>query len=183
MPSAPPPAPIIEREPTAASAFGAAIEAAQCLENLQSAKEGQLTLEDVENQAENVSLFPLEAVQSGLVQIDSSSGSERDSSSYDSSDEPAREPATFLHPRYSEEVPADRDFYRHFKSGILHSCEAGKRVAICKVSTNSNYRHMSRTMQVRYAKCIRCFPKNNNRLRSVDDVVGALDSALKRAHK
>lgn len=38
-------------------------------------------------------------------------------------------------------------------------------------------------MQVRYAKCIRCFPKNNNRLRSVDDVVGALDSALKRANK
>lgn len=183
MPSAPQPAPIIEREPTAASAFGAAIEAAQCLDNLQSVKEEQLTLEDVENQAENVSLFPLEAVQSGLVQIDSSSGSERDSSSYDSSDEPAREPATFLHPRYSEEAPADRDFYRHFKSGILHSCEAGKRVAICKVSTNSNYRLMSRTMQVRYAKCIRCFPKNNNRLRSVDGVVGALDSALKRAHK
>lgn len=53
VPSAPQPAPIIEREPTAASAFGAAIEAAQCLENLQSVKEEQLTLDDVENQAEN----------------------------------------------------------------------------------------------------------------------------------
>ena len=183
LPSVPQPAPVVEGEQTSANVLSAAIEAAQCLEDLQSVKEEQLTLEEAENQAENVSLFPLEAVQSGLVQIDSSSGSESDSSSYDSSDEPVREPATFSHPRYSEEVPADRDFYRHFKSGILHSCEAGKKVAICKVSINSNYRLMSRTMQVRYAKCIRCFPRNNNRLRSVDDVADALDSAVKRVRK
>lgn len=49
-------------------------------------------------------------MQQTVVKIGSSSGSDSESSSYDSSEEPAREPATFAHPRYSEDVPADRDF-------------------------------------------------------------------------
>ncbi len=163
-----------------AVALDSAIEAAQDLEDLQSVKEESLTLENIESQAENITLFPLGVVQQGLVEIESSSGSSSDSSSYESSEEMERPAATFSHPRYSEDVPADRDFYRHCKSGILHSCEVGKRVAMCKVSINANYKIMSRAVQVRYAKCIRCFPRNNNRLRSLGDVVGALDSAVKR---
>ena len=100
--------------------------------------------------------------------------------SYDSSDEVERAPATFANPRYSEDAPADRDFYRDYKSGILHSCESGKKVSLCKVAIISNYKIVRRTMTVRYAKCIRCFPRNNNRLRSVEDVAGALDMAIKR---
>lgn len=56
---------------------------------------------------------------------------------------------------------------------MIHSCESGKRVALCTVVINANYKLMSRTMQVRYAKCIRCYPEDHNRLKSVGDVVGA----------
>ena len=164
-----------------AAALEDAIEVAQGFEDLESVKEETLSLENIEKEAESITLFPLDVVQQGLVEIESSSGSSSDSSSSNESSEDLERPAaTFSHPRYSEEVPADRDYYRHCKSGILHSCEVGKQVAICKVKINSNYKLMSRTMQVRFAKCIRCFPRNNNRLRSLGEVVGALDSAVKR---
>ena len=182
-----PMAPTVESEATAkivhpeSSALDDALEVAQELEDLQSVKEEMLTVEDIEKEAVNVSLFPLDVVQKGLVEIESSSGSSSDSSSDNLSEDEERAPPKFSHPRYSEDVPADRDFYRHNKSGILHSCETGKRVAVCKVTINANYKLMNRTMQIRYAKCIRCFPKNNNRVRSVDDMVQALDSAVKRS--
>ena len=164
----------------ASQALEVAFEEAQQIEELQSVKEEALDLADVESHAGDVSLFPLSVVQHGLVEIESSSGSSSESSSLESSDEEERPPPTFQKPRYSEDVPADRDFYRHFKSGILHSCPVGKSVAACKVAINSNYKLMERVMTVRYAKCIRCFPVNNSRLRSLDDMVGALDSAVKR---
>ena len=66
--------------------------------------------------------------------------------SYDSSDEVERAPATFASPRYSEDAPADRDFYRDDKSGVLHSCESGKKVSLCKVAINSNYKIARRTI-------------------------------------
>ena len=94
----------------ASQALETAIEEAQEVEDMQSVKEEALTLEDVERHACDVSLFPLEVVQHGLVEIESSSGSDSESSSYDSSDEEERPPPTFQKPRYSEDVPADRDF-------------------------------------------------------------------------
>ena len=163
------------------SVLDEALEVAHELEDLQSVKEEMLTVEDIEREAVNVSLFPLTMVQQGLVEIESSSGSSSDSSSDDLSDDEERAPPKFSHPRYSEDVPADRDFYRHCKSGILHSCESGKRVAACKVAINANYKLLERTMKIRYAKCIRCFPKDNNRVRNMDEMVQALDSAVKRS--
>ena len=82
----------------------------------------------------------LEVVQNGLVEIESSSGSSSESSSYDSSEEVERAPPSFQKPRYSEDVPADRDFYRHSKSGILHSSAAGKRVTLCKVAIGYQFK-------------------------------------------
>ena len=166
-----------------ATALEGAIEDAQNLEDLQSVKEEFLSMEDVEGNAGGLSLFPVDMVQSGLVEIESSSGSDSDSSSYDSSSDVERELATFENPKYTEDVPVDRDYYRHYKSGILHSCEAGKKTAACKVAINMNYRLMERTMTFRCAKCIRCFPGNNNRLRSIDEVVQALDVAAKQRRK
>ncbi len=185
VPNVPTPAaPVVSRElHTETRVLDAAIEEAQGLEDLQSVKEELLSQEEIEKHAENLTLFPLDLLQQGLIEIESSSGSDSDSSRYESSEEVVKEPATFSHPRYTEDVPADKDYYGHCKSGIIHSCETGKRVTLCKVHINANYKLMSRTMQVRYAKCIRCFPRNNNRLRSVADVVGALDSALKRSSK
>ena len=178
-------APTVESEATGkvvqpeSSALDDVLEVAQELEDLQSVKEEMLTVEDIEKEAVNVSLFPLAMVQQGLVEIESSSGSSSDSSSDDLSEDEERAPPKFSHPRYSEEVPADRDYYyRHNKSGILHSCETGKRVAVCKVAINANYKLMNRTMQIRYAKCIRCFPKNNNRVRSMDALATCCDSVL-----
>ena len=53
-------------------------------------KEELMRVEDMEQQAGKISLVPLRLAQSGLVETESSSGS----SSYGSSDEIEREPAT-----------------------------------------------------------------------------------------
>ena len=80
------------------TALDDAIETAQGLEDFESVKEETLTLENIESQAENITLFPLGVVQQGLVEIESSSGSSSDSSSsYESSEDLERPAATFSH--------------------------------------------------------------------------------------
>ena len=104
-----PVAPVVSRELHAETrVLDAALEEAQGLEDLQSVKEELLSQEEIEKQAENLTLFPLDLLQQGLIQIESSSGSDSDSSSYDSSDEVAKEPATFSHPRYTEDACGQR---------------------------------------------------------------------------
>ena len=73
-----------------------------------------------------------------------------------------------------------RCFYYHKKSKILHRSRLGSGVTSCKVSLNSNYVETERTFFFKYPKCMRCFTSDHNRLKSIDDVVGALDKASKR---
>ena len=81
---------------------------------------------------------------------------------------------------FSESVPDDQDYYRHQKSGIVHSTVQGGEVSKCKVKFTERYRLLPRVYHVKYPKCIRCFPNNNNRLRSVDDLAKAFDDIAKR---
>ena len=74
------------------------------MEDLQSVKEEALTFEDIENQADGISLFPLESVQAGLVEIESSSGSSSESSSSSSDEEVFRPPSSFSNPRYTRKM-------------------------------------------------------------------------------
>ena len=78
-------------------------------------------------------------------------------------------------------MPESLDFYRHAKSGILHACKLGETVTKCKLSMNAHFRKLGRSFTFKYPKCLRCFPKDNNRIRGVDALVSALDASVKRA--
>ena len=148
-------------------AVDAAVGAALELEELQSVKEEQLDLQTLEEAADRLTLFPVELVSAGVIEIESSSGSDSDSSgsSSDSSTSSTKEPGP-KSVRYCEDVPANVDYFRHHKSGILHSCKLNETVSKCKVSMGPNFRKLPRTFYFRYPKCIKCFPIDNGRIRN-----------------
>jgi hypothetical protein len=163
-----------------AEAVTQAVAAAVELEELQSVKEEQLDVQVLEQAADGISLFPLEVVSAGVVEIDSSTGSESDSSSsasYSSSTE-EQEPEE-KRARHIEEVPEGHEFFKHVKSGIVHSCATGQLVSQCKLTMSSNYKKLERRLFVNFPKCIRCFPKDHNRIRNVGQLTKSLDTFLK----
>lgn len=163
-------------------AVDAAVGAALELEELQSVKEEQLDLQTLEEAADRLTLFPVELVSAGVIEIESSSGRDSDSSgsSSDSSTSSTKEPGP-KSVRYCEDVPANVDYFRHHKSGILHSCKLNETVSKCKVSMGPNFRKLPRTFYFRYPKCIKCFPSDNGRIRNREQLTESLDQFLKRA--
>ena len=134
----------------------------------------------LEKAADEISLFPLEVVASGVVQIDSSSGSDSDSStsSTDSSSPEVAQPDA-KRAKHLEEVPIGVDFYKHTKSGIVHRCDTGQSVSSCKLTMSANYKKLERKLYVNYPKCLRCFPKDHNRIRNIKQMTESLDQFLK----
>lgn len=162
------------------SAVEEAVKAAVECEELQSIKEEQLDLEVVEAAANELTLYPVEVVSAGVVEIESSSGSDSESSSSESTSSTELEPQKDQ-PRFIEHVPDEFDFYRHVKSGILHACKRNELASKCKLSMGENFKKLGRSFTFRYPKCLRCFPKHNNRIRGVDAMAEALDASVKRA--
>ena len=163
--------PTAQPDNLAEDVVGTAIQEAADLEDAQSVKKETFeNSEAFEKAAEELTLFPASLVDTGVVEIVSSSGSE--SSSYSSSEETESsdaEQGPAEHPVFTENVPEGIDFYKHFKSGIVHSCKAGTSVSRCKLEMSSNYKLVDRVLNVRLPMCLKCFPKDNNRLRSVED--------------
>ena len=162
------------------SAVDQAVETAVALEELQSVKEEELNQLEVENAATDLT-FPIELVAAGVVEIESSSGSSSDSDtseSYSTSSEPV---AQAEGPQVVELIPEGIDFFRHVKSGLVHSCKAGEQVSSCKIQLGANFKKLSRRIFVVHPKCIRCFPRNNNRIRTLEQMTGNLDAFLKKA--
>ena len=158
-----------------------AVAAAVELEELQSVMEEQMDVQVLEQAADAISLFPLEVVSVGVVEIDSSTGSESDSSSsasYSSSTEEQQEPEE-KRARHIEEVPEGQEFFKHVKSGIVHSRATGQLVSQCKLTMSSNYKKLERRLFVNFPKCLRCFPKDHNRIRHVGQLTKSLDTFLK----
>ena len=165
-----------------AEPVGAAIEAMNEAEDFESVKEEFLDEAQIAAEAERVSLFDLSLVSNGTVEIDSSSGSGSSSdSSSDESDGPAvaRPDAD----AFSEQVPEGFEFFRHKKSAIVHRVKESSRVAACGAAMNVNFSQMPRVLKVRWPKCLKCFPKDGSRIRSVEQLNQALDGALKRSRR
>lgn len=157
-----------------------AIEQVLETEELQSCKGELEELGDVEQAAEHLTLFSADLAASGAVEIESSSGSDS-SSSDESSSSDSDGPAPVRHePQFREDVPANLDFYKHVKSGIVHACSRDDTVSKCKVKMSSNFKLQGRVLSQRLPKCIRCFPKDNNRIRNLDDLNNALDESSKK---
>lgn len=139
VPQTPLPAPSGEPE-VVAEPMAEVAEVMNQLEDVQSVKEEMLDDAEASAAAEQLTLFPIEMVENGAIQIDSSSGSdsEESSSGYSSSDssEPRARPSAAA---YREEVPQDKVFFKHCKSHILHSAPKGECVTDCGVKVSSNF--------------------------------------------
>ena len=46
---------------------------------------------------------------------------------------------------------------------------------------SGNYKKLERMFHVKLPKCLRCFPKDSNRIRNLDQLSQSLDSCVKRA--
>ena len=161
--------------------LNAAVEGMNVLEDVASVKDEIIDEQAAAEAAGDISTLPLELVASGAIEIDSSSGSDSsyssDSSDSDSSQHLVETPSI----AFEEHVPESKDYYRHVKSGILHSCLLGAKTSACSAAMSSNFKSVSRTFHVRYPKCMKCFPKEHNRIRSRDELISALDAAQKRS--
>ena len=93
-------------------------------------KEELLDEAQIASAAEKVSLFELQLLGEGIIEIDSSSGS---GSSSDSSSESSHGPAVAKPDvnAFLEEVPEGMDFYKHRKSSIVHRVKSGSKIAGC----------------------------------------------------
>ena len=176
-----PVAPLVAERPADGQAVDAAVEEAVQLEELQSAKEEDLGQEALEAAAQDLTLFPIELVTAGVVEIESSSGSDSDSSTSSSQSDSSSDVPQAQGPRVIEDVPDGLDYHRHVKSGLVHKCKAGELVTGCKIHVGANYKKLARRIYVVHPKCIRCFPKDNNRIRSCEQMAESLDGIIKRS--
>ena len=135
---------------------------------------------NMEDAAKGISLFNLDSVETGMVEIDSSSGSSSSSSSDDesSADEPVVTRAT--ENRFSEVTPEDCNYAMHRKSSIVHKVPLGSTTSQCKVHMNQNFKILEGVLRVKLPKCLNCFPKETSRIRSVDDLAAALERSVQR---
>lgn len=151
-------------------------------EEIVSVKEQLDEVAAAEEAAQEISLFPLQTVQSGAIQVDSSSGSDSESSGSESSTTEALAPRFSTADTYTEHVPAGLDYYRHGKSGLLHKARIGQEKTACK----NNFKNMTlidRVFHLKMPKCLICFPKDPDRIRNREDLTEALDKALERVRK
>ena len=169
-----------EEAPSAIGALNNALDEMQNVEDLQQVKNEEFDSSSMEQHASSLTLFGTEVTANGLVEISSSSGSSSDgsSSSTSSTEEVVLPPSKVV--SFFEEVPANQDYHRHLKSGIVHSTARDGEVTKCKIKLSDRYRMLDRVFHVKYPKCIRCFPQNHNRLRSVSELTKAFDDIAKR---
>ena len=163
--------------------LGHAIENMLDIEDIQSVKEELGDVEGAAEAADMLSVFPLEIVQKGVIEIDSSSGSSSgdDGSSSDSGSDVLQGSIIRDFPKYVESIPEGLEFFKHVKSGIVHKCKDGSRVSACKLQMSDRYKVLPRELYTKWPKCLRCFPKDHNRIRDVSELIGAVDAAHKKA--
>ena len=174
-----PPVPVAD---LGANAIEKAAEEVNDAGDLESVKEEQLDEAQICAAASNISLFDLNMVENGVVEIDSSSGSssDSDSSSYSSDEGNVKRPDVNA---FIEHVPEGFEFHKHKKSAIVHKVKCGHKVASCGVQLSANLQKMPQELKVRWPKCLKCFPKDGSRIRSVAQLTGALDAALNKVRR
>lgn len=127
-------------------------------------KSGIKDEEDFEGQcfreSANFSIFSAQELSSGLIQIDSSSGSDSESNSGETtgSDSDGSALEGFKDRAFVEEVPTGQTFYVHKKSRIVHRMLDGSNACVCKLKIGSNHERLGVKLHFRFPKCSRCFP-------------------------
>lgn len=152
------------------------------LEDAESIKKEFMDEGQIAAAADQVSLFDLSLVSQGVIELDSSSGSDSSSESSSSSTDEAVVARPDLN-AFSEDVPEGVTFYKHKKSAILHKVKTGLKTAACGAVMGLNFTELPRVLKVRWPKCLKCFPKDTGRIRSIDQLTNAVDAALQRSKK
>lgn len=166
----------------ASEAINAAVEDAQNLQDLESVKEELFDEHACVQASANLSLFPQELVDAGLIAVDSSSGSDSSSdSSEDSSPDLEVPPQPEPKIRFTESIPEGFDFFRRKKSSIMHRCKSGTQISFCNVTMSSNFIPVERVFHIKWPKCLKCFSGCHNRITKLSDMSDAIGNALKRA--
>lgn len=154
----------------------------QDAEDLLSVKDEAACEEQAASAADELSLFSAQLVSSGVVEIESSSGSDSSSTSDSySSDECSPGPQKDV--PFVEVVPEGFIYYKHKKSLIMHKCVLGENSMHCKTKVRGSFAKLDSKIHFKYPKCLRCFTKDSNRIRSIVALNDALDGALSRAKK
>eukprot|EP00435_Cladocopium_sp_Y103_P016340 s3870_g4.t1 len=175
-------APVVQKiEERGKEVVDSAVAAAADVEDLQSVKEEEWNAKTLEDAAAELTLYPVELVSAGVVEIESSSGSDSESTSSDSDSSTSSTVQQAQGPHMVEHVPEGLEFYRHVKSGLVHSCKEGQEISTCKIQIGVNFKKLARKIFVVHPKCIRCFPKNHNRIRSCEQMSQNIDAFLKKA--
>lgn len=160
-----------------------AIEACADEEDALSIKEEMETSTGLLAAAEELTLLSSDLVGKGLIEIDSSTGSDSSSSSSSSSIDVPLHCTAGKKPIYEEFVPPDLQYFKHCKSQRVHCANVDAPQTKCKLKLNSNYRVLGRVVNFKFPKCLHCFPKDPDRIRTRADAVAALDKALERVHE
>ena len=174
-----PPAPVLDA-PT--DVVETALEEVNVAGDLESVKEEQMDEAQICAAASSISLFDLGVVDSGVIELDSSSGSESGSDSTTSSSDEANVKQPDVH-AFVDRVPEGQQYYKHRKSAIMHRVKNGQKVAACGSQLTANFQLMPREIKVRWPKCLKCFSKDSNRIRNLSQLTGAIDNALSRAKR
>ena len=174
-----PPVPVLEAP---RDVVETAMEEVNVAGDMDSIKEEQLDEAQICAAASSISLFDLGVVDTGVIELDSSSGSESGSDTTTSSSDEAnvKQPDANA---YVDRVPEGQQFYKHRKSAIMHRVKDGQKVAACGAQLTANFQLMPREIKVRWPKCLKCFPKDSNRIRTISQLTGAIDNALGRAKR
>ncbi len=125
-------------------------------------------------------IVPTEKACEGLVPFAESSGSssDSDSSSVDSSSE--SEIAPKLGAPFVERVPEGVSFFKHTKSQILHRAKDGAAVMSCGASISKKFVKTKNCIYFKYPHCLKCFPKDKDRIRTIDQAVQKLDDSRRK---
>eukprot|EP00435_Cladocopium_sp_Y103_P020392 s3652_g5.t1 len=138
-------APLVQKlEEREQAAVATAVGAAADVEDLQSVKEEEWNAKSLEDAAAELTLYPVEIVAAGVVEIESSSGSDSESSSTDSDSSTSSTIVQAQGPQMVEHVPEGFDYYRHVKSGLVHSCVEGQDVSTCKTQIGVNFKKLGK---------------------------------------
>ncbi|CAK9111458.1 unnamed protein product [Durusdinium trenchii] len=160
-----------------------ALESCNMQEDAISAKEELENATGLIEAAEELTLLSSDLVGRGLIEIDSSTGSDSSSDTSSSSVDTPLHCAAGKKALYEEFVPPGLQYYKHSKSQRVHCALAEASQTKCKQKLNANYRDLGRVMNFKFPKCLHCFPKDADRIRTRADAVAALDSALERVRE
>ena len=133
-------------------------------------------------ESNNFGPFTARELSSGMIELDSSSGSSSGQDDSDSDDSGLVDEALegFKDHAFVGEVPAGESYFAHKKSGIMHRLQSMAETFVCKLKPGKFHFEVSRKFHVKYPKCRKCFPERHKGVDPWAEASAVLDRASKK---